>query len=106
VLSAEQVRDTILAEVARAYHQVHFRRQQIEAARAQVRAAGEALPLNFKGILAGTLRAIEAQQAVQAVALAQTQYLGAVTDYNRAQLLLLRALGGVPTLPGGEGVTR
>jgi outer membrane protein TolC len=97
ILTAEQVRDTILAEVARAYHQVGLRQKQMEAARSLLRAASEALPLNFRGIRSGTLRAIEAQQAVQAVALAQTQYLTAITDYNRAQYQLLRALGGFPS---------
>jgi outer membrane protein TolC len=92
-LSAEQVRDNIAAEIARAYHQVRYRRQQIEAARVSVKAAAEALPLNFKGILDGALRAIEALQAVQGLASAQIQYLTAIIDYNRAQLELLRALG-------------
>jgi outer membrane protein TolC len=97
MLTAEQIRDIILAEVARAHHQVVLREKQIEAARSMLRAASEALPLNYKGVRAGTLRAIEAQQAVQAVAQAQTQYLTALTDYNRAQFQLLRALGGFPS---------
>ncbi|MBI1914106.1 MAG: TolC family protein [Planctomycetes bacterium] len=92
-LTAEQVRDTIVAEVARAYHQVHYRRQQVDAARTQAKAAAEALPLNFKGIQEETLRAIEAQQAVQALASAQGLYLAAILDYNRAQFQLLRAIG-------------
>ncbi len=96
VLSAEQVRDLIAAQVVRAYHQVQFRRRQIDAAAAQVRAASEALPLNFKGILDGALRAVEAQQAVQALASARNQYLAAILDYNRAQFHLLRALGHPP----------
>jgi outer membrane protein TolC len=92
-LNAEQLADVIAAEIARAYHQVRSRRQQIEAARVQVKAAAEALPLNFKGILGLQLRAIEAQQAVQALAAARSQYLAAILDYNRAQFQLLRAIG-------------
>ncbi|MCI0457376.1 MAG: TolC family protein [Gemmataceae bacterium] len=92
-LTAEQVRDTIAAEVARAYYQVQLRQRQIEAARTQVRAAAEAVPLNFKGIVGGDLRAIEGQQAVQALAFARNQYLTAVIDHNRAQFELLRAIG-------------
>jgi outer membrane protein TolC len=92
-LTGEQLRDTVAAEVARAYHEVQFRRREIEAARAQVEAAAEALPLNFKGVREGTLRAIEAQQAVQALAAARNQYLAAVIDYDRAQFQLLRAIG-------------
>jgi outer membrane protein TolC len=92
-LTGEQVRDAVAAEVARAYHEVQFRRGEIEAARAQVEAAAEALPLNFKGVREGTLRAIEAQQAVQALAASRGQYLAAVIDYDRAQFQLLRAIG-------------
>jgi outer membrane protein TolC len=98
-LSGEDVRDAIAAEIVRAYYRVRLRRRQIEAARAQVQAAAEALPLNFKGVLDGALRAIEALQAVQTLALARTHYLAAVLDYNRAQLELLRALGH-PLLDG------
>src|SRR5262249_28077751 len=94
--TAEQIRDTIAAEVARAYYQVQFRQRQIDAARTQVKAAAEAVPLNFKGITGGDLRAIEGQQSVQTLAFARSQYLAAVVDYNRAQFQLLRALGQPP----------
>jgi outer membrane protein TolC len=92
-LATAEVRDLVAAEVAAAYHQVHFRRKQIDAARDQVQAAEKALPLNFLGIKGEVLRAIEAQQAIQALASARFQYLSAITDYNRAQFLLLRAVG-------------
>jgi outer membrane protein TolC len=92
-LSAAQAAEGIAAEVARAYFQARQHHVQIDAARAQVKAAAEALPLNFKGIRGGELRAIEAQQAIQTLAYARTQYLAAVTGYNRAQHALLRAIG-------------
>jgi outer membrane protein TolC len=95
-LTAEQTRDNIMAEIARAYHQVRFRGGQVEAARRQFAAAAEALPLNFKGIVGGNLRAIEGQQAVQALAVAQSQYLTSVTEYNQVQFQLLRAIGQPP----------
>jgi outer membrane protein TolC len=101
-LTAEQIRDTVAAEIVRAYYQVRLRQQQIEAARAQVEATAEALPLNFKGILGGQLRAIEAQQAIQALAAARNQYVATVIDYNRAQFQLLRALGRPAEAPLGE----
>jgi outer membrane protein TolC len=93
------MRDTIAAEVTRAYYRVRLRQQQIEVARAQVEASAEALPLNFKGILGGQLRAIEAQQAIQALAAARKQYITTVIDFNRAQFQLLRALGRPPEAP-------
>jgi outer membrane protein TolC len=95
-LTAEQIRDKVAAEIVRAYYQVRLRHQQIEEARAQVEASAEALPLNLKGILGGQLRAIEAQQAIQALAAARNQYVATVIDYNRAQFQLLRALGRPP----------
>jgi outer membrane protein TolC len=102
-LAAEQIRDTIASQIARAYYQVQFRHRQIEAARTQVKAAAEAVPLNFKGITGGDLRAIEGQQAVQTLAFARSQYLAAVIDYNRAQFQLLRALGLPPNAAGPSG---
>jgi outer membrane protein TolC len=95
-LTAEQIRDKVAAEIVRAYYQVRLRQQQIDEARAQVEATAEALPLNFKGILGGQLRAIEAQQAIQALAAARNQYIATVIDYDRAQFQLLWALGRPP----------
>lgn len=92
-LTADQTRDNIAAEIVRAYHQVRSRREQEAAARRQLTAAAQALPLNLKGIVGGDLRAIEGQQAVQALAAAQTQYLNSVIGFNQAQLYLLRAIG-------------
>lgn len=40
-IAAEQVRDLIASEVSRSYHQVRYRRQQIDAARRQVKAASK-----------------------------------------------------------------
>ncbi|MEX0641344.1 MAG: TolC family protein [Pirellulales bacterium] len=102
-ITAEQTRDRIAAEVTRGYYQVQYRRQQIDAAIDQVKVAAEALPLNFKGIQGGELRAIEAQQAVQTLALARARYLAAVIEHNAAQFQLLRAVGQPPeALPSGS----
>lgn len=95
-LEAAQWLDTIAAEIVAAYYQVQLRQQQVDQSRAAVEFAAEAVPLNFKGILGGDLRAIEAQQAIQSLARAQDRYLDSVTAYNRAQFQLLRALGRPP----------
>ncbi|KKK94266.1 hypothetical protein LCGC14_2684570, partial [marine sediment metagenome] len=63
-LNVGEVRNAVAAQIVRSYYQARLRRDQIEAARRQVEAAAEALPLNFKGILGGQLRAIEGLQAV------------------------------------------
>ncbi|MCH8991039.1 MAG: TolC family protein, partial [Acidobacteria bacterium] len=102
-LNVGEVRNAVAAEIVRSYYQARLRTDQIEAARRQVEAAAEAVPLNFKGILGGQLVAIEGLQAVDALAAAQTQYLQSIIDYNRAQFQLVRALGNPPGLqPGVE----
>ena len=95
-LQVQQLIDTVSSQIVAAYYQVQSRQQQVEASRAQVEAATEAVPLNFKGILGGDLRAIEAQQAIQSLAVAQDRYLASVIDHNRAQFQLLRSLGRPP----------
>jgi outer membrane protein TolC len=95
-IAADQIRDLVASEVSRTYHQVQLRREQIDVARGQVRAASRALSLNFDGIRGKVLRPIEAQQAISALARARQQYLAAVLDQNRAQFELLRALGLPP----------
>jgi outer membrane protein TolC len=93
MLSAVQIEDLIASEVAAAYHQVQFRKKQIDASRAQVEAAEKALPLNFIGIKGDVLRAIEAQQAIQSLATARARHLETVVSFNRAQMALWRAVG-------------
>jgi len=95
-LSYEQAQDRVAAEVTRAFHQVQFRRRQVEQAREEVSAAAKALPLNFTGIRGRELRPIEAQQAISALAQARSRYLDAVVRYNQAQFALLRAIGQPP----------
>jgi outer membrane protein TolC len=97
-LSVEEVRNTVAAEIVRSYYRARLRKQAVEAAKREVKAAAEALPLNYRGILGGQLRAIEGLQAVDALTSAQTGYLEAVIGYNRAQLELVRALGNPPGL--------
>jgi outer membrane protein TolC len=98
-LSSAQVRDAIAAEVSRAFYQVRFRGEQIDVTQSQVQAAAEALELNFRGIRGGELRAIEAQQAIGAIASARQSYVEAVVAYNQAQFALLRAVGEPPYAP-------
>jgi outer membrane protein TolC len=92
-LIAAGVRDQIGADVSAAFHQVSARREQIDVTRRRVEAAETALPLNFRGILGRQLRAIEAQQAIQALYAAWNEHLDAIIRYNQGQLQLLRAVG-------------
>jgi outer membrane protein TolC len=90
------VGDQVAAEISAYYHRVRSRREQIEVSRQRVAATAQALPLNFRGIKGRQLRAIEAQQAIDAWNAASTDYLDAIIQYNQAQLGLLRAIGGPP----------
>jgi outer membrane protein TolC len=91
------VRELISAEVAEAYHQVHERRRQIEVAQKSVAESLKSLELNMNRIRGAEGLPIEVLQAIQSVAAARRAYLAAVTNYNRAQFQLLRAVGQPPT---------
>jgi outer membrane protein TolC len=101
-LAGEQTRDRIAMEVARAYHRVRLRRQQIDAVAPQLTAAERALQLNFDGIRGAELRPIEAQQAINALIDAKLQHVDSVLDYNAAQFELLRAIGLPPQAAAAE----
>lgn len=101
-LASQQVRDLIAAEVTQAYQRVQFRQRQIDVTRPQVESAQQAVRLNLEGIRGGVLRPIEIQQAIGALASSRTQYLDAVTDYNVAQLQMLRAIGRPPDVSEGS----
>jgi outer membrane protein TolC len=89
----DMLRDQIAMEVTQAYEQVRYRSQQIDAAEPGVRSAADAVKLNLEGIRGGVLRPVEIQQAIGALAGARRQYFDAISDYNRAQFTLLRAIG-------------
>ena len=95
---AEQIRDLISTEVAEAYYQVQQRRQQIAIAQKSVDESLKSLELNMNRIRGVEGLPIEVLQAVQSVAVARRAYLAAVTNYNRAQFQLLRAVGQPPTI--------
>lgn len=99
-LTLDSFRDQVATEIAQAHARVQHRRAQIYAAAAQLKAAGDALPLNLRGIEGGELRPIEAQQAIQGLATARRHYLRAIVTYNEAQFALLRAVGEPPESVG------
>jgi len=92
-IAADQTRDLIASEVSSTFHQVQLRREQIGRSRSQVNSAQRSLQLNLEGIRNEVLRAIEAQQAITALAAARGEYLDSVIGFNRAQFELLRAIG-------------
>ncbi len=101
--SLAATRDQVAAQVASAFRETSARRKQISAAEKRLAAASAALPLNFEGIRGGALRPIEAQQAIVALAEAQTAFIAALVGYNQAQFGLLRAIGDFPVVDAGDG---
>lgn len=91
----EQVRlmDRVAREIAEAAAQVESRRQQIEVAREAIAIAQLSHERNLDRIRQGQGLPIEALQSVQALNIAQREYLRAVVSYNEAQFSLHRALG-------------
>jgi hypothetical protein len=92
----------VAAEVAQAYAQGQEAAQRVREAEQEVRDAVYSATENLKGVQetrrAGNLdilviRPQEAAAAVQALAVAYSDYYAAVGDFNRAQFRLYRALG-------------
>lgn len=96
-LAAHQVREQVAMEVTQAHRQLQLRRDQIDLSRRQVETARDALRHNLEGIRNGLLRPIEIQQAIAALATAQEAWLDSISDHNRSQFQLLRAIGSPPS---------
>jgi outer membrane protein TolC len=85
--------DRIAREVHESRTQVSSRRKQIETSREAVQAAEDSFDKNWDRIRNGKGLPIEALQAIQALANAQSEYIRAVSDFNVAQFTLQRSLG-------------
>lgn len=92
-LSETQIHDRIAADVTQAFHLTRHRTRRIQVAESAVAEALDSLRLNLDRIRGGEGLPIEVLQAIQALATARDQYLRAVSDHNRAQAALLRAIG-------------
>jgi len=91
--------DQVAREVVEAYAQVTARRAQIETAQRGIAAAQSSHERNLARIRDLQGLPIEAQQSIQALALARRDYLRALIDYNSAQFTLYRAIGWPGKLP-------
>jgi outer membrane protein TolC len=91
----EQVRlmDRVAREIAEAAAQVESRRQQIDVSQEAIAIARLSHERNLDRIRQGQGLPIEALQSVQALNIAQREYLRAVVSYDEAQFSLHRALG-------------
>ncbi len=85
--------DVVAREIVEAQAEVAAGRDQIRAVRGALDAARSSHRLNLERIEHAQGLPIEALQSVQALALAQREYLRALTENNNAQFKLHRALG-------------
>jgi outer membrane protein TolC len=97
-LQFAMVRDRVIAEVTTAAADLHSYLRQIDATTGSIQAANESYQLNFQRIRQGEGLPIELLQAIRARTDAQDAYTQAVTNYNRSQFRLLRALGQPPSM--------
>ena len=88
-----RIMDEVAQQVAEAYAQIGFRKQQIDMAQSAIGSAQDSYGRNSDRIREGEGLPIEALQAIQALETAQRAYMRAVMDYNRAQLQLQWSLG-------------
>ncbi|HEV3143751.1 MAG TPA: TolC family protein [Gemmataceae bacterium] len=97
-----RIQDRIAAETSQAFAQAELASRRVEIAERGLRLSGESAAQNLVGFgktkTSGELEVLlirpqEALAAVQALGQAYAEYYGAVTDANRAQFRLYRALG-------------
>lgn len=94
-LADAKLDDDIARQVVQARAQVESLRAQVQLGDATVAAAGETLRLTRERKQLGVGTVLEDIQAQQELVRARTQYFSSVTDLNKAQYTLLRALGGI-----------
>lgn len=88
-----QMMDTVASEIAEAHVQVQERSGQIELAKLGIQAAQDSYRRSAERIQDGEGLPLEVLQSLQALDVAQRQYVHVIADYNRAQFNLHRALG-------------
>ncbi len=102
LLELFRTQDRVAAEVAQAYAQAQSAAARVGQAESELADALDSVTKNFEGLsqtqragnlLVLVIRPQEAVAAVQALARAYGRYYGAVSDSNRAQFRLYRALG-------------
>ena len=95
-VAAEAVEDQVVSEIITAAADVGSYHRQIETTREGVVAAEKSYQLNLERIREAEGLPLELLQAVRARAASQDAHTEAISDYNRAQYRLLRALGRPP----------
>ena len=102
-IQAERALQTVQAEVIQARETALAAQEQIEAALRGEQAAAASLVLSQIRFEGGVGLALEVLEAQEALTTARTALVSAIERYNKAQMGLLRAIGGisVPVLTAG-----
>lgn len=100
-MRALRTADVVASEVVQAHQTVVARRRQVGVAQTTVKAALRSYDLNHTRIRGGSGLPIEVLQSIQALERSRTDYLQAVSSYNKAQFNLLTAMGNTPYMPQG-----
>jgi outer membrane protein TolC len=96
-LQYQMIRDRVAAEVTTAAADIASYRHQMQTTSDSIQAADRTVRLTEQRIIQGVALPIELVQAIRVRATAQDAYAKAITDQNRSQLRLLRAIGQPPT---------
>ena len=92
-LEQEKLREEIARQVVEAHTLVHSLQEQLTHVRAALNAAGKTLELARERRAFAVGEVLENIQAEQELSRARLDYLTIVTEHNRAQFLLRRAIG-------------
>jgi outer membrane protein TolC len=93
-IELDKLRDEIARQVVEADARVHSLKDQIEFARKALSAAEQSLKLARQRQQFGVGEVLENIQAEQDLTRARLDYLNVITEHNKAQFALQRALGG------------
>jgi outer membrane protein TolC len=93
VFANSRIRDVVAADVAKAFHEMHAQRKQLNLAETNVELSRESHRKNDARIRGLEGLPLEAMNALQTLASSREDYITAVTEYNRAQVRLLHAIG-------------
>lgn len=101
-IERDKLREEITRQVVEAHTRVHSLTDQLVHARAALSAAEQALKLARERKAFAVGEVLENIQAEQDLTRARLDYLSIVTENNRVQFLLRRAIGEVATLRGKQ----
>jgi outer membrane protein TolC len=94
-LTAEKIRDEIARQVVESHTRFHSLQDQLETTRQNLATASEALRLTRERKQFGVGAVLEDIDSQQELTRARSDYLTAVSEYNKAQYALLRATGAM-----------